>query len=656
MKSLTFRLLSIVLSITIIGMGLIAVIGNVMAGSAIREQSLERVGRTTALSASTLNNWVITQTRYIEAIATGFAGLPDISPDHLFSELETFDRLNDDYFCVYVGYPDGFGVFSDGWEPDYSEWQANQRGWYTGAVNSPNAVYITDLYVDADTGDLCLTFSKVLMRDGAVGGVVAIDIFANVLDDIVSDAGAGEGSYAFMTDSAGDIMVHDNSGYAPAVDSNDDTVFKNIADIENRHYAGLRNAGVINGQSVRLRSTDGISRYYTAGVVPSTDWILYTAIPVSVVEASIRSQIIMAVAVFVIVLVIAVILISISLKRIIVSPIKGITQAANILARGETGVALDDRYVGEIELLAESFRGMEEFNKQQTEWLEHIAEGDLSVSVKPRGSNDRIGQAILRMLGQLNSMFYEISDSTHKTADGNKQIADSSQSLAHGATRQAASIQQLSSSVTEIANRTKINAEMAEKAALLSDAIKANADKGNSQMDDMISAVKEINAASQNIGKVIKVIDDIAFQTNILALNAAVEAARAGSAGKGFAVVAEEVRNLAAKSAQAAKETGDMIQNSIEKAQLGSRIASETAASFTEISNGINESSLLVGKIADSSKEQSQGISQLNIGIDQVAQVIAQNTATAQESAAASQEMSDRSDMLEHLISQFRLK
>jgi methyl-accepting chemotaxis protein len=267
-----------------------------------------------------------------------------------------------------------------------------------------------------------------------------------------------------------------------------------------------------------------------------------------------------------------------------------------------------------------------------------------------------IKDSINRISQMLNGTVQEIMSTSNQVSQGAKQVADGAQSLAQGSAQQAATVQALSDFVKEIAENTKINADTAGKTAQLADSIRSSAEDGNRHMGDMIIAVNEINDASESISRIIKTIDDIAFQTNILALNAAVEAARAGQHGKGFAVVAEEVRNLAAKSAEAAKDTGAMIQNSIEKAKLGSRIADETASSLSEIVTGISESTQYITEIAKSSEKQSLDITQINTGINQVAQVVQNNSATAEESAAASEEMSSQAVFLQGLVSHFTLK
>ena len=228
--------------------------------------------------------------------------------------------------------------------------------------------------------------------------------------------------------------------------------------------------------------------------------------------------------------------------------------------------------------------------------------------------------------------------------------------LSQGATEQASSIEELTASIEQVSTQTKINAENASKANGMAEQAKNYAVTGNEQMKEMLKAMDEINESSNNINKIIKVIDDIAFQTNILALNAAVEAARAGQHGKGFAVVAEEVRTLAGRSANAAKETTALIEDSIKKSGEGTRIAKETAEALAKIFNEVNAVSGLVGDINNASNEQAAAIAQINQGIMQVSQVVQENSATSEESAAASEELSGQAEILYDLISQFKLK
>jgi methyl-accepting chemotaxis protein len=363
----------------------------------------------------------------------------------------------------------------------------------------------------------------------------------------------------------------------------------------------------------------------------------------------------------------AVILILLSMLSVS-RPLKKLGLFADKLKTGElgisetsesaTGVRSKDEVGRMARSLEEAYQRLHGYIGEIVERMVGIAGGDFSqeCAYEFHGDFVLIGNAVNDIIQCLNDALTQVSGASEQVSLSSGQLAGGAQALAQGSTQQAATVQELSASTTEVADKTKANAQMAEKAAALANTIKQNAEKGSRQMDDMMIAVNEITQASQSIGKVIKVIDDIAFQTNILALNAAVEAARAGQHGKGFAVVAEEVRNLAAKSAEAANDTGSLIANSIEKAGVGAKIANETAASLVEIVSGINESSRIVEEIAASSEVQSADISQITNGIDQVAQVVQQNSATAEQSAAASQELNGQSAMLKELIAQFKLK
>ncbi|WP_321394031.1 HAMP domain-containing methyl-accepting chemotaxis protein [uncultured Desulfuromusa sp.] len=345
------------------------------------------------------------------------------------------------------------------------------------------------------------------------------------------------------------------------------------------------------------------------------------------------------------------------LRRLIVTPLNKIKSFLSDIGHGHLTNRLNMNQQDELGETARTLDDLaESLNSEVVGPLQQLANGDLTFTVNPHDKHDTLRHAIKKLGEDLNRMIADLQVAGQQIDNGSTQVSDSAQLLSDGAAQSAASVEEIGSSLQEIGDQTNTSAEHAQEANLLSASARDAANTGSARMTEMIGAMSEINIAGQNISKIIKVIDEIAFQTNLLALNAAVEAARAGQHGKGFAVVAEEVRNLAARSAKAASETAELIEGSVEKTTKGTEIAERTGEALEEIVGSIGKVTDLIAEIAAASSEQAQGISQVNIGLQQIDQVIQQNTASAEESAATSEELSSQAAELKHQLGRFVLK
>lgn len=373
----------------------------------------------------------------------------------------------------------------------------------------------------------------------------------------------------------------------------------------------------------------------------------------------ISSIILLALAAF---SVICTILMSIKVIRDITHPILELEDAMKEMARGNMHAEVVYESKDELGNLADDLRFV---LKTLSEYIAHIcsrmdslAEGDLSVEMDMDylGDFESIKHSGAKIIHSLNDALSQIHQASEQVADGSEQVSSGAQALSQGATEQASSVEELVATLSDLS--TQVN-QTAEKSRAVNDLVTMTGDEinnSNNKMSSMMSAMTKINECSSQIEKIIKTIEDIAFQTNILALNAAVEAARAGEAGKGFAVVADEVRSLASKSAEAAKDTTVLISNSLNAVSEGNQIAAETQESLEKVVSGTKDIMTNMSTITDATNIQAEGLSQVTLGIDQISSVIQTNSATAEESAAASEELFSQSSLLKSLVGRFRLK
>lgn len=474
--------------------------------------------------------------------------------------------------------------------------------------------YASDPIFRLTDNRLIMVFS-VPIKDahGNILGVLALAADGYELCDLIADVSYAKTGNAFVLNGQGTTIAHRNHDLVLAMDND----FENVKTDKGLAELVALETKMVNGESgVGEYKYNGVSKYMGYSPIAGTSWSIAITAPRSEVFAAADEQT-RTMAIVSGLLVLLGIGIAIIITRGFQKPILQLAKVTDKIASGNLDVTVDIRREDEIGTLAHSLKVVTD---------------------------------------NMNDILLSIRTASEQVNDGAKQISDSGVMLAQGATEQASAIEQLTSSMEEIASQTKLNADNANEANMLASEAKSVAQIGNDKMHDMLKAMDDIDESSSSISRIIKVIDDIAFQTNILALNAAVEAARAGQHGKGFAVVAEEVRNLAARSANAAKETTGLIEGSSKKVNIGAKIARETADSLKKIVEEVTKVAQLINGISVASGEQSSGIEQINQGIMQVSKVVQANSATSQQSAAAARQLTAQAETLNKQVDGFTLR
>ena len=639
---------AIVISVIIAGSALLVIVFNQMSQTLL-EKSEEMLRTTTDKTLQETRAWMNRTLTMLESQRDTIE-YEDMTIAEMTEYIKHTVGKNDAYPAgLYVALTDG-SLYHASFVPG-PDFDALTKSWYQDGIASEDFI-LGDVYFDEDSQSYVVGASGMLRdKSGAVRGVAAADVYLDSISDIVSG-----------------IRIEDTGGIF-LVDTRTDTIIghQNASMVGNQLSAS---GGLYTYADGQIKSGNtGLSlyedNYIQIADIEGSNWVAVAYVS----KAEVLSELygltrtmakVSAAAVLVMML-----LVIIQTRRIIGRPVKELSQAATRIAEGELDQTIRYKSRDELGILAYNFNRVTERLREYIKYideisdtLKEIAQGNLAFELKNEytGEFTKIKSSLDEIAVELNAAMGHLKASSRDVAAGAAQVSESAVNLSQGSTEQSAEVETLAGDISIVSNYVQKLAQDAQQTSSLSKEVREGLLASNTKMQNMAAVIQKISDKSNEIHKIVKNIDDIAFQTNILALNAAVEAARAGDAGKGFAVVAEEVRTLAGRSADAAKETTELLGETISSMDEGVRAADDTVQSMMAAVKMSEEMGALIDDIADNTTQQASMASEISRGIDQIAIVVQSNVDTAESSAAASEELSSQAAMLRELVSRFRLK